>query len=90
VDPQFNIYVADSGNHRVQKFTPGNYKGVTVAGGKGRGAYAVQLNQPVDVWVDVTGDVYVLDAGNNRVQRWAQNGQYVFTIAGSSAGLSGS
>ncbi|MFK5121481.1 hypothetical protein ACI4DM_26355, partial [Klebsiella pneumoniae] len=49
-----------------------------------------QLNQPVDVWVDVTGDVYVLDAGNNRVQRWAQNGQYVFTIAGSSAGLSGS
>ncbi|MGC5352357.1 hypothetical protein ACPXAT_27380, partial [Klebsiella pneumoniae] len=49
VDPQFNIYVADSGNHRVQKFTPGNFKGVTVAGGSGKGTYAVQLNQPVDV-----------------------------------------
>ena len=38
VDATGVIYVADSGNHRIQKWVPGAMAGVTVAGGNGNGA----------------------------------------------------
>ncbi|MGG2352473.1 hypothetical protein ACE4Z7_25075, partial [Salmonella enterica] len=41
-----HIYVADAGNHRIQKFTAGNPNGVTVAGTGTAGNGASQLNGP--------------------------------------------
>lgn len=59
------VYVADTQNHRVQKFTrDGVYLTQWGTPGTGPG----QFNQPAGVAVDGNGDVYVTDFGNNRVQ----------------------
>ncbi|MES2777523.1 MAG: hypothetical protein V4722_25310 [Bacteroidota bacterium] len=77
-----NVYVADAGNHRIQKFAPGSNSGVTVAGGNGMGAAANQLNNPRGVFVDTSGVLYIADAGNNRVLRWFVNATSGITVAG--------
>ncbi|MES2777521.1 MAG: hypothetical protein V4722_25300 [Bacteroidota bacterium] len=81
-DTTGNIYVADAGNHRVQKFTPGSSAGITVAGGNGSGSAANQLNNPRGVFIDKNGSIYVADAGNNRVQKWVTNAANGVTVAG--------
>src|SRR5208282_3881695 len=60
IDSSGNVYVADSGNNRVEKFT-------------GNGKYIAQLGNstiPSGVAVDSSGNVYVTDSGNNRVQKF--------------------
>ena len=62
VDGDGNLYVADGGNNRVQKFASGctsTCPGVTVVSGGG----------PTGVAVDAGGNVYVADGGNDRVQK---------------------
>jgi hypothetical protein len=54
----------------------------TVAGGNGGGSAANQLNAPVGVFVDSSGDVYVADWGNGRVQEWAPGATAGVTVAG--------
>lgn len=69
-----DLYIADQGNNRVQKFPAGSTSatnGVTVAGGNGRGSAANQLNYPSRVRFDQAGDMYVGDLYNQRVQRFA-------------------
>jgi len=68
VDGSGNVYVADSGNNRVQKFAPDcttPCSGVTLASG---------LNDARGVAVDGSGNVYVADTYNNRVQKCAVSG----------------
>ena len=64
------IYVADTGNNRVQKWAAGASNGTTVAGSSvGGTTYA--LNQPYAVLLDpIEKFLYVADYGNNRVQRF--------------------
>ncbi|MEO0971452.1 MAG: NHL repeat-containing protein [Pseudomonadota bacterium] len=63
-DPMDNVYVVDTGNSRVQKFSAsGEFMG---AWGK-RGAGATGMKRPTYVAVDPKGFVYVTDTGNNRV-----------------------
>ncbi|GHA77192.1 NHL repeat-containing protein [Pontibacter akesuensis] len=69
VDAEGNVYVSDEANHRVQKWAPGALKGITVAGGKGWGSAANQLDNPWGVFVDKAGNIYVADSRNNRVQK---------------------
>ena len=70
VDPQGILYVADSYNHRVQRFTPDG--GVSAIGS--RGAAHRQFLSPQDVAVDEQGSFYVLEQGNNRVQKFTSSG----------------
>ena len=75
-DAAGNIYVADYGNYRVQKFLAGSTSasnGLTVAGGNGSGSAANQLNAPWSVMVDTSGNLYVSDDGNDRVQMFPAN-----------------
>ncbi|QDK81931.1 hypothetical protein EXU85_26305 [Spirosoma sp. KCTC 42546] len=76
------LYIADKGNHRVQKWAAGATSGTTVAGGNGRGSADNQLNSPSNVWVDGSGAVYVLDMNNSRVQKWAVGATSGTTVAG--------
>jgi hypothetical protein len=46
VDANGNIYVADLGNDRIQKWAPGATEGVTVAGTGTRGSNPNQLRSP--------------------------------------------
>ena len=70
-DSAGNVYVADTGNDRIQKFRS-NGTFITNWGGYGSGN--AQFNNPLYVAVDHTGNVYVVDHGNNRIQKFSSNG----------------
>ncbi len=60
VDPSGNVYVADTGNNRVQKFNGASWSTVGT------------FNAPRGVAVDnQSGDLYVADSGSDRVQKLA-------------------
>ncbi|MFC2163533.1 PEGA domain-containing protein [Acidobacteriota bacterium] len=65
VDFHNYLYVADTLNHRIQKF---DSKGNFVTEWGSTGLADGQFNSPKDVVVDNRGFVYVVDSGNNRVQ----------------------
>ena len=84
VDGSGRIYVADSGNNRVQVFNAdGSFlrqfgstcKLDTKEGcqGDGRG----QFNEPWGITVDAEGNVYVSDAWNHRVQKFDKDGKFI-------------
>jgi trimeric autotransporter adhesin len=81
LDSAGNLYIADSGNHRIRRVTP---EGIisTVAGNETEGqafrssfsgdggiAAAASLNGPLGVAVDSAGNLYIADTGNNRVRK---------------------
>lgn len=82
LDNSGNLYIADSGNNRIQKWSPGANVGVTVAGGNGRGSNANQLADPYAVAVDINGNIYVSDLGNYRIQKWAPGAKSGETVGG--------
>ncbi|MFN2481835.1 MAG: NHL repeat-containing protein [Pyrinomonadaceae bacterium] len=84
-DGEGNLYVADTGNHRVRKVTPEGV--VTTVAGEGTAGYrdgpahAAQFNAPVGVAVDKEGRVYVADTYNDRIRLITKEGE-VKTVAG--------
>jgi DNA-binding beta-propeller fold protein YncE len=73
-DAAGNVYVTDSNNHRVQKFTgAGTY--LTQWGSFGNGD--AQFIGPSGVATDAAGNVYVVDQNNHRVQKFTSTGVYL-------------
>jgi NHL repeat len=72
-----NVYVVDSGNARVEKFSPSG--SFISAFGQGR------LSSPRGIATDNLGKVYVSDAGTNTVLRFDADGNFVSTIDGTTA-----
>ncbi|MFO0774021.1 MAG: 6-bladed beta-propeller [Nitrospiraceae bacterium] len=67
VDVSGDVYVSDTGNHRIEKFDrEGNF--ITQWGGFGNGSG--QFNFPYGVAVDARGSVFVVDSANTRVQQF--------------------
>lgn len=77
VDARGYVYVADTGNDRVQKLD-GTGGFIAQAGGFGWGRH--QFNRPVDVCVMPDLDVLVADAQNRRVQRFDERLNRVATL----------
>ncbi len=85
LDSSGNLYVADTGNHKIRKITP---KGIvsTLAGGNyqgfsdGIGIHA-SFWAPTGVAVDTLGNVYVADKVNSKIRKITPGGE-VSTIAG--------
>ncbi len=74
IDLRGYIYVADSGNPRIQKFDGGgNF--ITQWGSPGNGE--AQFITPSGVAVDSKGYIYVADTGNNRIQKFDSEGKFV-------------
>jgi DNA-binding beta-propeller fold protein YncE len=69
-----NVYVADSGNNRIQKFTE---LGAFVAKWGSAGSGPGQFSTPVGVATDVDGNVYVVDKGNFRIEKFSPNGDFL-------------
>jgi sugar lactone lactonase YvrE len=95
VDAAGNVYIGDTGNHRVRKVDPTGvittFAGTGVAGFSGDTGQATlaQVNNPRDVALDGAGNVYFVDAFNNRVRRVAPSG-IITTVAGTGVpGFSG-
>ncbi|CAF4619490.1 unnamed protein product, partial [Rotaria socialis] len=72
VDTLGTLYVADSSNHRVMRWTQGDKKqGTVIVGGNGEGEGANQFNVPIGLSFDRHGNLYVVDHWNHRVQRFS-------------------
>jgi uncharacterized protein (TIGR03663 family) len=68
------VYVADSGNHCVQKFSA---DGAFVKRWGEHGNAASQFEQPWGVAVGPDGSVYVADTWNHRVQKFDSEGNFL-------------
>ena len=74
VDAAGNLYIADTANHRVRKFTVGGsistFAGNGTAGFSGDlgPAASAQLNLPRGLAFDSAGHLFISDSGNNRVR----------------------
>ena len=76
-DRQDNLYVVDSRNDRIQKFTKdGKFISCWGSSGDGDG----QFNRPWGITIDTGGDIYVADWGNNRVQKFSPDGTYLLSF----------
>jgi tripartite motif-containing protein 71 len=86
VDSSGNVYVADTGNDRIQKFS-GNGTFIS-RWGISCTSYPIQdlpcqnplngdFNSPNGIAVDSSGNVYVADTGNDRIQKFSGNGTFI-------------
>ena len=69
--PDGTFYVADPGNHRIQKFGPD--RGFLTAWGS-EGREPGQFGTPIDLVVDAQGRVYVLDSARNKAPAGPETG----------------
>jgi sugar lactone lactonase YvrE len=75
VDASGNIYIADSGNHRVRQVNSAGtisiLAGTGYAGfcGDGGAAASACLRAPYGVAVDGLSNVYIADSGNTRIRK---------------------
>jgi DNA-binding beta-propeller fold protein YncE len=70
LDAEGRVYVSDTGNKRVQVFTP---EGEFVAQWGGGGVIPGRFEEPTGVAIGPGGDVYVADTWNRRVQRFSSD-----------------
>ncbi len=86
-DANWNMYVADAGNHVIRKID-GNTHVVTTVAGSGVAGYAGdggvatlgRLYQPSAVAVDALGSIYVADVANHAIRK--VQGGLISTVAG--------
>jgi len=85
VGPDGSVYVADTWNHRIQKFDA-NGKFLTTWGQEGQGDALNVFWGPRAVAVDSTGRVFVADTGNKRISVFDANGTGLASIGVSGKG----
>ncbi|HTL82464.1 MAG TPA: T9SS type A sorting domain-containing protein [Bacteroidia bacterium] len=95
LDQNGNVYFTDSHNNRIRKIDPSGIittiAGTGVAGFSGDGGPAInaQLNCPMGITIDNSGNIFFTDFFNNRVRKISVNGM-IMTIAGNgTSGFSG-
>ena len=91
VDRNGYLYVSDTENNRVLRFSPystSGTSGVIVAGTGISGSSSSQLNNPVKMFVDDDLSIFIADRYNHRIQKWAYGACSGATVAGN--GISGS
>jgi sugar lactone lactonase YvrE len=96
LDPQGNVYFADTANHRIRRIdaATGNITTITGEGtqgfgGDGGAATAASLDSPRSTVVSSTGLATIADTGNQRI-RQITAGSALQTIAGFGATIPGS
>ncbi|MHB8620168.1 MAG: flippase activity-associated protein Agl23 [Chloroflexota bacterium] len=73
-----NVYVTDTGNKRVQKFSPtGTFLTMWGQGGASSG----QFEEPMGIAVGPGGNVYVADTWNRRIQKFTPAGTFLSQIS---------
>jgi sugar lactone lactonase YvrE len=77
LDKNGNIYILDSGNHRIQKFSPDG-RFLATLGRKGQGPGEFVYPESIDI--DESGSIYVSDPRNQRIQVLTPEGKESRTI----------
>ena len=77
VDKEGNIYILDTGNHRLQKFNPQGEFLITI-GRQGQGPGEFYF--PSSVSLDPQGNIYVADPYNKRIEVLSPEGKEIKTI----------
>ncbi len=81
-----NILVCDSGNGRIQKFSPtGAFLNIIGKMGSGPG----EFREPNGIAVDSTGNMYVADVANHRIQKLKSDGTFLAEWKGPEPGFYG-
>ncbi|MFD0589228.1 S-layer homology domain-containing protein [Paenibacillus sp. GCM10027627] len=74
-----DIYVTDSNNHRILKYSS---EGAVLTEWGSAGSGAGQFQGPTGIAIDRDGNVYVADRHNHRIQIFDSNGLYLSQIGG--------
>jgi DNA-binding beta-propeller fold protein YncE len=74
LDPDGNLYIADTGNDRILKC---NQRGELLRETGGFGFDREQFDRPVDVWAGNGLDVFVVDYNNQRLERYDKDLNYI-------------
>jgi hypothetical protein len=72
VDINFDLYVADCGNSRIQLFASGQSNGSTVAGNGA--SNTITLNCPTGIVLDADKYLFIVDQNNHRIVASGSNG----------------
>ncbi|MBE7557903.1 hypothetical protein HS125_02690 [bacterium] len=98
LDVTGRVYIADTQNHRVRLVGAGG--NIRTFAGSTRGsagenvpAPQAQLNTPIGLAMDATGNLYIADSGNHKIRRVSPNAiitTYAGTGTAGSAGVGGS
>lgn len=92
VDPDGNLWVADTGNHAIRHVSADGqvttWVGNGVAGGSDGTRSTVRLNAPAGIARDGQNRLYITEFGGHRVRRVEADGN-VSTVAGDPAGQRG-
>lgn len=89
-DSAGNIYVVDTGNHRVRKIDHVAPYNITTVAGTGTGSYTgddgpatqATLNQPTEVAFDAAGNLYIADSQNEVIRKVDHDTNAITTVAG--------
>jgi len=88
LDADGNLYIADTGSHRIRKVTPSGV--VSTLAGTNSGdedgiASAAKFFNPYDITRDLQGNLYIADNENNKIRKLSVDG-IVSTITGGTEG----
>ena len=89
LDSSFNVYIADTVNHRIRKITVSTGIITTIAGSSSSGysgddgqATSAKLNVPNGLAVDTSGNVYISDSLNHAIRKVTVSTGVITTLAG--------
>src|SRR5262249_2758860 len=93
VDAQGNVYISDTGYHRIRRVTTdgkiahfaGSATGVAGSLGDNGQASQARFNRPTALTIDSQNNLYIADSGNHRVRVINLSTGIINTVAGSGA-----
>jgi tripartite motif-containing protein 71 len=73
-DQNGDVYIVDSFNNRIQKFTQ---DGEFITKWGGEGSSEGKFDHPNGIAIDNNNNVYVADSGNRRIQEFTSDGTFI-------------
>jgi sugar lactone lactonase YvrE len=95
VDSLGNLYIADTGNHRIRKVAQSGVittiagNGIGGYGGDNRSAISAQLKRPSAIAVDNVGNLFIADTGNYCIRKITPGGMIATVVGNGISGYSG-